>query len=168
MASPSYQVYELLETEEGRDRAFSKLDTIKSSVVWWEAGAQPPQMLADGEVAMTSAYNGRLFNAIVKEKKPFVIVWDGQIWALDVWGIPKGTPNLQEALSSSSTPLPRRPWRSKRGGSPTVPRASRPVPMISTHAETGEPMAGHMPTAPENFKTALGTNTHSGPTTRMS
>ena len=95
-------------------------------MVWWEAGAQPPQMLADGEVVMTSAYNGRLFNAIVKEKKPFVIVWDGQIWALDVWGIPKGAPNLQEALEfvKYSTP-PRRHWPSRRDGSPTAPPASR-------------------------------------------
>ena len=36
-------------------RAFAKLDTIKDDVVWWEAGAQPPQLLADGEVAMTTA-----------------------------------------------------------------------------------------------------------------
>ncbi len=36
----------------GVDRAFAKLDTIKDSVVWWEAGAQPPQLLADGEVVM--------------------------------------------------------------------------------------------------------------------
>ena len=62
-------VYALLETPEGVDRAFAKLSTIKDSVVWWEAGAQPPQLLADGEVAMTTAYNGRAFNAIAKEGK---------------------------------------------------------------------------------------------------
>ncbi|KAG1702901.1 NAD-dependent protein deacetylase [Nymphon striatum] len=54
-------VYSVLETPEGVDRAFAKLDTIKGDVVWWEAGAQPPQMLADGEVALTTAYNGRIF-----------------------------------------------------------------------------------------------------------
>ncbi|HHL20209.1 MAG TPA: ABC transporter substrate-binding protein, partial [Aliiroseovarius sp.] len=58
---PSDQIYEVLATPEGIDRAFAKLDTIKDSVVWWEAGAQPPQLLADGEVAMTTAYNGRIF-----------------------------------------------------------------------------------------------------------
>ena len=156
---PTSEVYEVLESEEGRDRAFAKLDTIKSSVVWWEAGAQPPQMLADGEVAMTSAYNGRLFNAIVKEKKPFVIVWDGQIWALDVWAIPKGAPNLQEALefvkySSTSEALAEQARWISYG-----PARQSSIAMISTHVETGEPMAGHMPTAPDNFKTALATNT---------
>ena len=51
-------------------------------MVWWEAGAQPPQMLADGEVVMSTAYNGRIFNAQVVEGQPFEIVWDGQV--LDV------------------------------------------------------------------------------------
>ena len=73
-------VYDVLSTPAGVDRAFAKLDTIKSEVVWWEAGAQPPQMLADGEVAITTAYNGRIFNAVAGEGKPFEIVWDGQIW----------------------------------------------------------------------------------------
>ena len=54
----------------GVDRAFAKLDSIKEHV-WWEAGAQPPQMLADGEVAMSTAYNWRIFNAQVVEKQPF-------------------------------------------------------------------------------------------------
>ena len=67
-------------------------------MVWWEAGAQPPQLLADGEVAMTTAYNGRIFNAVATENKPFVIVWDAQIFDLDLWVIPKGAPNKDNAL----------------------------------------------------------------------
>ena len=43
---PTDQVYDLLSTEEGIARAFAKLDTIKDDIVWWEAGAQPPQLLA--------------------------------------------------------------------------------------------------------------------------
>ena len=77
--APVQEVYEVLDTEEGLDRAFRKLDTIKDQVVWWEAGAQPPQLLADGEVLMTTTYNGRIFNAQVLENQPFVIVWDGQL-----------------------------------------------------------------------------------------
>ena len=64
----SADIYDVLATDEGVDRAFAKLDTIKDMVVWWEAGAQPPQLLADGEVAMTTAYNGRIFNAVAGPK----------------------------------------------------------------------------------------------------
>ncbi len=56
---PAADVYKVLGTPEGVDRAFKKLDTIKADIVWWEAGAQAPQLLADGQVAMTSAWNGR-------------------------------------------------------------------------------------------------------------
>ena len=42
----------MLGTPEGVDRAFKKLDTIKSEIVFWEAGAQAPQLLADGQVVM--------------------------------------------------------------------------------------------------------------------
>ena len=39
---PLDQVYAVLDTPEGLNRAFRKLDTIKDQVIWWEAGAQPP------------------------------------------------------------------------------------------------------------------------------
>ena len=75
MAWTNEDIYSTLSTPEGVDRAFAKLDEIKEHVIWWEAGAQPPQMLADGEVVMTTAFNGRLFNAMYKEGKPFEIMW---------------------------------------------------------------------------------------------
>jgi putative spermidine/putrescine transport system substrate-binding protein len=74
---PADKVYETLKTKEGVDRAFKKLDTIKKDIVWWEAGAQPPQLLASGEVVMATAWNGRIFNANKVDKKNFKIVWDG-------------------------------------------------------------------------------------------
>ena len=64
---PSDEIYDVLGTPEGVTRALAKLDTIKAETIWWEAGAQPPQLLADGEVAMTTAYNGRIFAAAVGE-----------------------------------------------------------------------------------------------------
>ena len=95
---PIDKVYDVLSTPEGVTRAFKVLDKVKADTIWWEAGAQPPQLLADGEVAMTSAYNGRLFNAVVKEGQPFEIVWDGQVWDYGAFIIPKGTPNRARAL----------------------------------------------------------------------
>jgi len=155
---PLDKIYETLETEEGRERAFAKLDSIKDHVVWWEAGAQPPQMLADGEVVMTSAYNGRLFNAIAKEKKPFVIVWDGQIWSIDMWAIVKGSPNAQAAMEFVKYSTDTQRLADQARWISYGPARKSSVPLITTHAESGTPMAEHMPTAPANFKTALATN----------
>ena len=95
---PPADVYNVLSTPEGLDRAFNKLESIKENLIFWEAGAQPPQMLADGEVVMTTAYNGRIFNAQVKENKPFEIIWDHQVYNMDYYAIPKGTKNKKTAL----------------------------------------------------------------------
>ena len=47
---------------------------------------------------MTTAYNGRIFNAAAGEGKPFTIVWDGQIPDFDLFVIPKGAPNKDLVL----------------------------------------------------------------------
>lgn len=92
------QVYEVLATPEGVDRAFAKLDEIKGDIQWWESGAQPPQWLASGDVVMTSAYNGRISSAIA-EGQDFSISWDGQVYTLDAWAIVSGTPELDAAYN---------------------------------------------------------------------
>ncbi len=89
-------VYKVLSTPEGVDRAFKKLDQLKPNIQWWEAGAQPPQMLAAGDVVMSTAYNGRI-DAAQREGQPLKNVWNGSIYDLDYWVIPTGSPNKAEA-----------------------------------------------------------------------
>ncbi len=86
------EVYDVLETDEGQDQALAKLDTIKDDVIWWSAGADTPQLLADGEVFMGSTYNGRLYSVIVEQNQPVAMMWDAQVFDLDGWIIPTGLP----------------------------------------------------------------------------
>ncbi len=90
-------VYDVLSTPEGVDRAFAMLDKIKDSVIWWEAGAQAPQLLADGEVVMSTGYNGRFFDAMIAEGQPFELFWPNQILDFNLYAIPNGAPNPEEA-----------------------------------------------------------------------
>src|SRR5258706_11890116 len=53
---PAGEVYKLLATAQGADRAFRRLDRIKADVLWWEAAAQPAAVLPAGNLVMTSAY----------------------------------------------------------------------------------------------------------------
>ncbi len=91
-------VYKVLATPEGQAQAFAKLDTIKQDIVWFDSWSQAPQVLNDGGAVMVQSANGRFFDAIKREGKPFTIVWDGNIYDLDAWGIVKGTPNLKQAM----------------------------------------------------------------------
>ena len=94
---PPDQVYKVLATPQGVDRAFARLDTIKKDIVWWQAGAQPPQLLASHEVVMTTAWNGRIQNPIDHEHAPFKIVWANEIIEYDMISIPKDSPHLDLA-----------------------------------------------------------------------
>ena len=103
---PTKDVYNVLSTKAGVDRAFKKLDEIKPHIQWWEAGAQPPQFLVAGDVAMSTVFNGRI-DAAQREGKNLAISWAGAIYDLDYWVIPKGAKNKDAAekfIAFSSTP----------------------------------------------------------------
>lgn len=90
-------VYDVLATEEGQERAFKKLETIKDDLVWFDSWSQAPQLLADGGATIVQSANGRIYSAIVDDSQPFEIVWDGMVFDLDVWSILKGAPNKDAA-----------------------------------------------------------------------
>ena len=152
---PADQVYDVLGTRDGVDRAFRKLDSIKEHVVWWEAGAQPPQMLADGEVVMSTAYNGRIFDAQVAENQPFEIVWDGQVLDHSQLAIVAGAPNLETALeflAFMAQPESMAAMSSYISYSPTRHSA---LALVGTHVEAGIEMEPHMPVTPERLERSV-------------
>lgn len=155
---PAAEVYTVLGTPEGVDRAFAKLDTIKDSVVWWEAGSQAPQLLADGEVAMTTAYNGRIFAAAMNESKPFQIVWDGQIYENEMFVVPKGAPNMADAMEFIAFATSTEGLRASAQQISYGParKSSMKEEIIFKDGKTV--MAPHLPTAPENMGNALETS----------
>ncbi len=146
---PVDEVYDLLGTPEGVERAIAKLDEIKDDIIWWEAGAQAPQLLADGEVVMTSAYNGRLYNAVKNEGKDFVLLWNTQVWDQGFMSIVKGAPNKEAALKLMA-------WYSKpeRMANQTN-YISYPPPRTSALKYVPADVLPHLPTYPENIKGSL-------------
>ncbi len=152
---PADEVYEVLSTSEGVERAFRKLDTIKSEVVWWTQGSQPVQLLADGEVVIASAFNGRLFDAIETEKQPIGMMWDWQVFDLDGWVVPKGTKNKEEVLKFVKFATDTQRLADQAKYISYGPARASSAPLIGKHAELGIDMAPHMPTAPANSKNTL-------------
>lgn len=155
---PAAEVYGILGTSEGVDRAFAKLETIKSDVVWWEAGAQPPQLLADGEVVMSTAYNGRIFNAAVAENQPLVVVWDGQILDFDLFVIPKGAPNKEEAMKFIAFSTDTQRLADQASWISYGPARKSSGAMVGLYSDGKTDMGPHMPTAAANLGNALVNN----------
>ena len=152
---PGDKVYEVLSTPEGVARAFAKLDTIKEHVIWWAEGAQPPQLLADGEVVMASAYNGRLFSAIAEKNQPIAMMWDWQAFDLDGWVVPKGVKDLGavKAYLKFATDTQRLADQAKYISYGPARHSSGPL--VGNHAELGIDMKPHMPTNKNNVTSVL-------------
>lgn len=145
---PVQDVYKVLLTKEGADRAFKKMTELKPNIQWWEAGAQPPQFLVAGDVVMTTAYNGRI-DAAQREGKNLQITWTGGIYDLDYWVMPKGTPNKESALKfiamASSADAQAEYARNIAYGPTNIKALSKLDAKV---------LAG-LPTSPANAKTAL-------------
>ena len=147
-------VYDVLETEEGQAQAFAKLDTIKDDVIWWSAGADTPQLLADGEVVIGSTYNGRLFSLIEEQDQPVAMLWDAQVFDLDGWIIPTGLSEerQQRALDYIYFATDTQRLADQAKYISYGPARASSAPLVGKHAELGIDMAPHMPTDPENAK----------------
>ena len=152
---PAADVYATLATPEGVAQAFAKLDTIKGDVVWWEAGAQPPQLLADGEVTMTTAYNGRIFNAIANENKPFQIMWDGQVLDYDLFVVPKGAPNKDAAMQFIAFATDTQRLADQATWISYGPARKSSAAFVGLFKDGKTDMKPHMPSSPENMTNAL-------------
>ena len=139
-------VYALLRTPAGSDRAFAKLAALAPHVTWWEAGRQPARLLADGDAAMSSAWNGRMQQAIAVERRPFTIVWRGQILDYGYWVIPKDHPRADLAHRFIAFAL--RPDRQAEQVRHIPYGPSRRTAL--DHVEPG--LASRLPTAPENLE----------------
>ncbi|EAQ03902.1 Spermidine/putrescine-binding periplasmic protein [Pseudooceanicola batsensis HTCC2597] len=148
------EIYDVLATEEGQQQALDKLDTIKDETVWWSAAAEPPQLLADGEVVMASSYNGRWFSAIEEQGQDFEMLWDAQVFDLDGWIIPTGLSEERLARVKDfvkfATDTQRLADQAKYISYGPARQSS--APLVGQHAELGIDMAPHMPTDPENAK----------------
>jgi putative spermidine/putrescine transport system substrate-binding protein len=147
-------VYDVLETDEGQQQALNKLDTIKDSVIWWSAGADTPQLLADGEVVMGSTYNGRLFSLIEEQDQPVAMLWDAQVFDIDGWIIPTG---LSEERQAAALDYLKFATDTQRLADQAAyisygPARKSSAPLVGKHATLGIEMAPHMPTDPNNAK----------------
>ncbi len=118
------------------DRAFRKLDTIKSDIVWWGGGAQSQQLLASGEAPIGAFWNGRIF-AVQKDEPSVGLSWSQNLTAADVLVVPKGAKNKAEAmkfLAEATAPKPQAEFASLTSYAPIDTASSKLMP--STEAAT--------------------------------
>ena len=104
---------------------------------------------------MSTAYNGRIFNAQITENQPFEIIWDGQILDFDLFVIPKGAPNKDAAWEFIKFATDTQRLADQASWISYGPARQSSAPFVGVFSDGKTEMASHMPTAPENMGNAL-------------
>ena len=143
------ELYDVLGTPEGVDRAFAKLDELRPNLIWWEAGAQPLSLLQTGEVVMTTAYNGRITGLNRTEGTNMQIVWPQSIYAVDSWSILKGAENKDAGMDFIA-------FASKPENQVKLPQyIAYGLPNKEAAAAVPPELAKDLPTSPENMANSI-------------
>jgi putative spermidine/putrescine transport system substrate-binding protein len=145
-------VYPMLATDAGLERAFRKLDQIKSDTIWWEAAAQPGVQLSAGNLAMSSAY-ALWFDPAQPRNRHFRIAWDESLYDVDSWAIPRGSPRLTAAyrfIAFASAPERQKVLSERLPYGPTNKKA---LPLLQAD------LAKSLPSSKSNLARALKVDT---------
>jgi putative spermidine/putrescine transport system substrate-binding protein len=91
-------VYKVLATQEGMDRAWAKLEEIAPHVtVWYRGGSQAAQLLRDGEIDIIHTGQNRV-ESVIQSGKKIGYVFDGGTMDVDALMVPRGAPNKANAM----------------------------------------------------------------------
>lgn len=143
------QVYSLLETERGLERAFAMLERIRSVIVWWTRGEEPLDLLQRRRVAMSSAWSGRVFFRNRGRAGSIGTIWDGNVWEREYFVVPKGSHNREvaKALISFATEPERQAAQANQIAYGPVRRSAAEL--------VADNVRPFLPTAPENASVGL-------------
>jgi putative spermidine/putrescine transport system substrate-binding protein len=148
-------VYHQLGNPEGVDRAFNALDKIKAQILWWDKAEDAISLLMQRKAAMAAGYSGRLFRAQVAARQRVDVIWDGQIYDLDLWAIPKGAANKDDAKRFIAFATEPAQMAAQAELIAYGPMRKSAIALVGKHPSIGIDMKGYLPTAPDNFHKAL-------------
>jgi len=147
-------VYEALLTPVGIDRALAKLATLKGAILWWDNSADAIAMLNDGRAAFATVLNGDIYDA-AQHHHGVNVIWDDQLYELDVFGVPKGNPHKEVALDFVRFATGSQPLADVASWVPYGPARRSATPLIGKNPELGIDMTPYLPTMPAHFASAF-------------
>jgi putative spermidine/putrescine transport system substrate-binding protein len=143
-------VYRTLETPQGLVRAFAKLAALKP--IWAHDSVDALRWVKNGQAVMATALNGD-----VQAQKDFTpgVIWDHQLYELDVFAVPAGDPNRMRALDFIAYATGSAPLAGVANWVAFGPARHSAIALVTKNPELGTPMRPLLPTAPENFRHAF-------------
>jgi len=104
---------------------------------------------------MAAGFSGRIFRAAVSARQRIDVLWDGQIYDLDLWAIPKGAANKEDAKRFIAFATEPAQMAAQAALIAYGPMRKSAIALVGKHPSIDIEMKGFLPTAPDNFKKAL-------------
>ena len=102
---PAADIYKVLRTPAGVDRAFAKLEKIKPHVaVWYRSSGQATQLMRDGEVDMMLMANARALS-VIKEGTELTFNWNHAFIDTECLMVPNASQNARAAMQLINSAL---------------------------------------------------------------
>jgi putative spermidine/putrescine transport system substrate-binding protein len=143
-------IYDELSTPNGLRRAFAKLQSIRSMLVWWDSSADAVAMLIDGRAAFATALNGDIYDA-AQHGNAVGVVWDRQLYELDVFAIPMGSEKQALALDFVRFATRSQSLAGVSDWVPFGPARRSSLAFVGKNPELGTAMAPFSPTTKAHF-----------------
>ncbi len=147
-------VYDALLTPVGIDRALTKLSTLKGSLIWWSSSSDAIAMLNDGRAAFATVLDGDVYDA-AQHHRAVNVIWDDQLYELDVFGVPKGNPHKEVAMDFVRFATAPQALAGVASWVPYGPARRSALALVPKNPELGTDMAPFSPTVPSHFATAF-------------
>ena len=103
---------------------------------------------------MAAGYSGRIFRAAVGDRNVGVL-WDGQVYDVDAWAIPKASKNKKEALRFIRFATEPAQLAAQARLTAYGPKRKSALDLVGAHPIINVEMQEFLPTAPANFQKAL-------------
>ncbi len=147
-------VYEKLGTYEGLSRALTKLEPLRPHIIWVDRAAQAYKLLLSGKAAIASGYSGRAFR-LVTSNPTLKTIWDGQIYDVDYWTIPKTASNKKAAKRFIQYATAPKSLAANARHFPYGPMRRSAVAMTGRHNILDIDLQPFLPTSTKNLRSAL-------------
>lgn len=99
---PPEALYRVLNSDEGLDRAFHKLEQIRPYIVWWSTPAEAAHILKSGGALMGCVPTGEILSESPSERLRFGVFWSQRLQVNYAWGVPKSSGQDNTALAFAS------------------------------------------------------------------
>ena len=139
-------IYSTLASDAGMTRALGKLASLGANLTWYDRDSEAPRLIRDGSATFATAPNSQLYDP-KGTATPLGVIWDRQLYEMDVFGIPANDPKKDMALDYIRFATGSKALAAMAGWQPFGPARRSSWALVGTNPESGADLKPFLPTS---------------------